>query len=329
MRKFKFYAFALLIGGLLFSVGCSKDSDDDDDNGGDNPSGTNYRVHESIEYEGNVETSKDVFAYEGEKLSTVTSYEPQGKTEWEMDSKSEISYPDANSFEILSSDYDGGEWELDYKEVVTVQDGLWLTDMEYYYNGSDWISDYKTEYSYNSGKIVKEEEFWFDGGEMFNETKILYSWVGDTPSAAENYEWQEDVWVAVSKDTLIFSNGKISELKQFDYETSQYFLKMEFQYIGDDVSSIVFSVNFGGIWTNAGTFSFTYDEHGNLTEQEITSSFLDSSRITHVYEEGIGNVSSFSPNTGWYDISLPFKSGAKSPSSFQDIKELYSSFLKK
>ena len=328
MGKFKFYAFAMLISGLLFTYGCKKDDGGDDNGGGGaNPSGTDYRVSESISSEDNVETEKDVFAYEGEKISTVTSYKTQGKTEWETDSKSDVTYPDANSFVTVDSKYSSGNWTLDSKEVVTMQDGLWQTDMEYHYSGTDWITDYKTEYSYNSGKIVKEEEFGYSDGEMFNSGKILYSWIGDTPSAAVDYDWEEDAWIAVSKDTLIFSDEKISEIIIYNYEI-EYSTKMEYQYIGDAVSSIVIYSNFGSGWTNLGTYSFTYDEHGNLTEQELTGYI--SSRVTYAYEEGKGNVSMFSENTGWFDyLSIFGKAGSKSPSSFQDIKKLYSSLLKK
>jgi hypothetical protein len=330
MRKFKFYAFAVLITGLLFSYGCKKDSDDDNGGGGDNPSGTNYRVKESIDLEDNVETNKDVFTYEGDKLSSVMSYVPQGKTEWETDSKSEVTYPDANSFEIIDSDYSNGNWSLDSKEVVTMANGLWQTDMNYYHNGSDWVSKYKTVYSYNSGKIVKEEEFLFNNGTMENKTKTLYSWVGEVPSDALNYDWEDGNWIPNSKDTLTFSNGKIVELKQFDYETNQYFIKLEIQYVGDAISAMIISVNMGGgVWTNAGTFSFTYDSNGNLTEQEITSSFLPATRVTYSYEEGKGNLSTFMANTGWFNLSLPLKSGSKAPVTFKDLKKLYAPLITK
>jgi len=328
MGKIKFYAFALLITGLLFSYGCKKeDGGDDNGGGGDNPSGSDYRVKESISSEDNVETDKDVFTYDGEKISSVLSYVSPGKTEWETDSKSEITYPDANSFEMLTSDYNGGNWALAEKEVVTLQDGLWQTDMNYIYSGTDWVPDYKTEYSYNSGKIVKEEEFYYDGGEMMNQTKILYSWAGDAPSTAENYSWEDGDWVLTTKDTLSVTNGKIVEIKQFDYESGQYFMKMELQYIGDAISSIVFSVSFGGIWTEAGTFLFTYDGNGNLTKQEITGAFASST--TYTYEEGKGNASLFAPNTGWFNLILPLKSGAKSATGFQDMRKIYSTFLSK
>ncbi len=327
MKRFKVYAFATLIAGLLFSFGCSKDSDDD--GGGDDPTtGSNYRIQESISYQDTEIESKDVYAYAGEKISSVTTYDPLAKTEWEMELKDDVTYPDANTFEIVSSDYDGEEWEMFSKKVVSLEGGLWQTILEYSYNGADWITDYKTEYSYNSGKIVKEEDFWFMDGEMINSGKTLYSWIGDVPSASVYYDWEGDAWVASDKDTLTFANGKIVEIKTYDYNANDYIMKMEFQYIGETLSSVVFYANFGGTWDNLGTFEYTYDSNGNITEQEMSTS-SGSFSVSHTYETGKGNLLYFSENTGWLDGFIPYKSGSKSSMGFQDIKELRSSFLKK
>ena len=323
MKKLKFYAYGLLVAGILFSAGCNKDSDDDN---GDTPSGqSDYRVIESISYENNVEDYKAEFTYDGEQLSTVLEYVTFAKDQWSLDAKTEITYSGNNSYEMVYSVYDDGSWELDSRDVINHQDGLWQDHMEYFHDGADWISAYKTDYTYNSGKIVKEEYFEYVDGEPINDMKTIYSWVGDSPSAAEHYSWEIDEWIAETKDTITISDGKVIKVEMFMYEMNDYVFKMEFQYVGDVVSSIVMYYNLMGTWTNAGSILFTYDEHGNMIEEEITGEF--SYRETYTYEEEKGNISLFYVNTGWYEMPYIGKSGSKTPLNFKDIKKHFSSFI--
>ena len=325
MKKLKFYAYGLLVAGILFSTGCNKDSDDDN---GDTPPGqSNYRVVELINYENNVEDYKAEFTYSGEQLSTVLEYITLTKDQWNLDAKTEITYPDNNTFEWVYSEYDNGNWEIDDKDVVTHQDGIWQVFMEYSYDGADWIEDYRTDYTYNSGKIVKEESFDYVWGDPVNSTKTIYSWVGNSPSTSENYSWENDTWIAESKDTITISDGKVIKVEMFMYEMNDYVFKMEFQYVGDAVSSIEMYYNLMGTWTNYGSILYSYDEHGNMIEEEMTGEW--SSRETYTYEEGKGNISIFFENTGWYGIPHLGKSGAKSDMSFKDIKKHFSSFISK
>jgi len=323
MENFKIYALGLLATGIVFSTSCKKD----EDNGDTPPTQSHYRVTEMISYENNIVDSKAEFTYNGEKLSVVTDYDILAKDQWELDSKTEINYHDNNTFEMVYFEYVNENWDIDDKDVVTHQNGIWQEYLEYFYDGADWVLEDKTEYTYNGDKIAKNESFYYVCGQAVNDEKIIYSWVGDAPSTAEYYEWQDEAWVANSKDTIYFSDGKISKVEMFSYDANDFVFKMEFQYTGDLVNKIEIWSKFMNTWTHEVSILFSYDENGNMTEQETTGEW--GYRETYTYEKEKGNISLFFENTGWMGIPHIGKSGAKSNLSFNDIEKHFSTFMNK
>jgi len=276
---------------LLFFVaitGCNKD-DDDNGGGGDNPAATNYRMTESVSTEEGVETSKDVYSYESDKLSQVVEYTQPTKGDWAEDSKTVVSYPSDNSFEMVTSDYLNGEWSLSEKEVVTHQNGVWQSDVTYSYMGSDWLMNEKIEYTYSNGKITLEEGFVYPAGEEVNEYKYVYAYDGDVPSTVDRYAWTDGAWESAGKDSLIFSNGKLIAVEtNMTMEGMTILVKSEYEYSGDNISKITIKYNYGGMWMDAGAVVFTYDEHGNMIKLEGSGQYMNYSD-TYTYEEGSSN----------------------------------------
>jgi hypothetical protein len=327
MKKLKFYALGLIVAGLLFSTGCKKDSEEDDGGGNNPPVITDYRIVEILGFEDGVEDSKAEITYDGERITQVLEYYTFSKDQWNLDSKVDITYPDNNSFEMIYSDYEEGDWELSTKDEVTLENGLWSEYMEYYYSGVDWISAYRTDYTYTSGKIVKEESFDFYSGQQENESQSLYSWVGDLPSTVEHYHWAFDSWEADTRDTITFANGKIAKVETYSYSMMDDLLRMEYQYAGEVLSSVVYYYNFNGTWTNGGSIDYTYDEHGNMVEEEYSGQW--NSRTAYTFEEGKGNIDLFMENTGWYTLPGIGKSADKSNSVFKNLKKIKSKILSK
>ncbi len=289
---------------LLFFVaiaGCKKDDEDNGNSGGgDNPAQSNYRLTESVSTEEGVEPSKDVYSYDSDKLSQVIEYTQPSKGDWVEVSKTVVSYPSDNSFEMVTSDYINGEWSLSEKEVITHQNGLWEMDMVYEYNGADWVSESKAVYTYIDNKISKEEGFEYFDGEMENEYKYLYSYVGDTPSAVEKYQWDDGDWLFTGKDTLTFSNGKLAKFESsYLVEGTEILVKYEYSYTGDLASSISISYYMYNMWINAGTISFTYDEHNNMIKMDATGEYL-SFVDTFTYEEGSSNWALINGKPGFF-----------------------------
>jgi len=277
---------------LLFFVaitGCNKDDDDNGGGGGDNPAQSNYRMTESVSTEEGVETSKDVYSYESDKLSQVVEYTQPTKGDWVEDNKTVVSYPSDNSFEMVTSDYLNGEWSLSEKEVVTHQSGVWQSDVTYSYLGSDWLMNEKIEYTYSNGKITLEEGFVYPAGEEVNEYKYVYAYAGDVPYTVDRYTWTDGAWENSGKDTLTFSNGKLITVESgISMEGVSIIAKSEYEYSGDNVSKITIKYNYNGIWMDAGEIVFTYDEHGNMIKLEGSGQYMNYSD-TYTYEEGSSN----------------------------------------
>ncbi len=279
-------------------MSCNKD-DDDNGGGGDNPSGqSDYRLTESISSEGGQETTKDVYTYDGEKLAHVMEYKTVAKTEWNQDNKTEVSYSSDNTFEMITSNYSSSDWVPAEKEVVTHQNGFWQTYMVYTHNGAEWVSSKKTDYTYSDGKITLEEGFQYIGEQVENEYKSVYSWIGDVPSSVEKYAWIEGEWQNSGKDTLTFSNGKLSVVETTTSDEGfEIIMKSEYSYTGDNVSSITMSSYYAGNWMEIGTITFSYDEHGNMTKMESSGGYMNFID-TYTYEEGKSNLSLIASNPG-------------------------------
>jgi hypothetical protein len=289
---------------LLFFVaiaGCKKD-DDDNGGGGDNPAQTNYRMKEAVYAEENVESSKEVYSYESDKLSQVIEYTQPTKGDWVESEKTEVSYPSDNSFEMLTSNYASGDWNPSEKEVVTHQNGIWQSYLTYDYVGSDWSMTEKIEYTYSNGKITKEEAFVYPAGQEENEYKYIYSYVGDVPSTIDRYMWTDGNWEGSGKDTLTFSNGKLTLVEtNMTMEGVSIILQSAYEYSGDNVSKITIKYNYGGMWIDFGSIIFTYDEHGNMISLVGSGQYMNYSD-TFTYEEGNSNWALISGTPGFINF---------------------------
>ncbi len=309
---------------LLFLAVVSCKKDDNNNGGGDNPSGTNYRMTESISTgEGSI---KDVYSYDSDKLSLVMEYTQSTKGDWAEDNKTEYSYTD-NSFEMLTSDYYDGEWELGEKEVITHNNGQWQSDIVYEYNGADWMTDSKVQYTYTNNKLTLEEGFWYDDGAEQKDYKYIYSYVGDTPSTVMRYTWVEGNWLDAGKDTLTFSNGKLANIiYDMSIEGMTYKMKSEFQYAGDVITSIAMSMYMNDVWTSIGTITFTYDSNGNMIKEEATGQYFNSS-TTYTYEEGNSNWALIGgdPESNFYGAGYILPVMAKSNSEINKIVDILKS----
>ncbi len=318
MRKLlKFQTVMLSLLMLAAITSCNKDDDDNGGGGGDDPAGTNYRMTESVSTEEGVETYKDVYSYDSDKLSMVMEYNQPTKGDWAEDSKTEVSYPTDNSFELLTSAYSNSSWIPTGKEVVTHQNGVWQSDVYYDNNGADWEMNEKIEYTYSNGKITKEEGFVYYTGQQENEYKYIYSYVGDVPSTIDRYMWAEGNWEGSGKDTLTFSNGKLTMVEtNMSMQGVSIIAQSVYEYSGDNVSKITIKYNYGGMWMEIGTISFTYDEHSNMIKLESTGEYMAFSD-SFTYEEGNSNWALISGTPGFFS----FYGMTYSSKSFQKINK--------
>ena len=167
----------------------------------------------------------------------------------------------------------------------------------------------------------------YNDGQTVNDYKSVYSWVGDVPSAVERYTWIEGAWQNNGKDTLTFTNDKLSKVEiNMTVEGMEIKAKSEYQYSGDLLSSITMSYYFNGTWMNVGTITFTYDEHDNMIKLESSGQYMNSSN-TFTYEEGKSNLTLVSGNAGladFYYYGISFKS---SPNFNTQMEKLFSQVL--
>ena len=311
MRKnLKLQALMLALLFLAAITSCKKD--DDNGGGGDNPSQTNYRLKESVGTGDGKENTKDTYSYDNDKLSLEMNY-TGSEGNWSENRKSEYSYPSDNSFEELIYMSSNGEWLPTFKNVISYGNGGWLSNIGYSYTGSDWSMSSKTVYSYTNDKITKEEAFSYISGQEQNNYKYIYSYVGDVPSTVQRYswDWADETWQDAGMDTLYFSNGKLTKVESnITQDTIEMTMQQILEYSGDLVTKITMKYGYGGIWIDAGTINFTYDEHNNLIKFEETGDFYNFSE-TMTYEEGNSNLDLIRGDpgyTGFYGMGFASKS---------------------
>ena len=309
MRKLlKLQALMLMLLLLAAITSCKKDDDNGD--GGDNPSQTNYRLKESVSTGDEKGSTKDVYSYDNDKLSLIMEY-TGSEGNWSENNKTEYSYPSDNSFEELTYMGSEGNWTMSGKEVVTYGNDGWQSDVMYQYTGSDWSMTEKIVYSYTNGKITKEEAFVYYSGQEENEYKYIYNYAGDVPSTVQRYTWTNGDWEDAGKDTLYFSNGKLTKVEsKFMQEGLEMTLQQNIEYSGDMITKITMKYGYGGTWLDAGTITFTYDEHNNMIKFEQTSDFYSYSE-TMTYEEGNSNLALITGEPGYmsfYGIGFASKS---------------------
>ena len=304
MKKNTILTFVILVAGLFCFLGCKKDTSEEEKNK------TAYKLVGSISSNDSLDLYRTVYTYNDDKIILIENYSSSVKdTSWENTSKTEITYPDNTTLNKANYNYYNGSWEENTNEIITYQDGRWQEYTKYNSNGTIQL---KTNYTYNYNKIIKEETLINNGGVMVHYHTNIFTWIDDLPSTSEYRLFLEDSSTYILKDTITLSNGKVIKIETNAYfEKGDFNLKQEFQYVGENVSSIILYTNNSGSWIEGESKLFYYDENGNMITRE--SGLL---KTNFSYEENGGNLSFVEGySTDFYYLFYPFptKSGMNIP----------------
>lgn len=288
---------------VFFCNSCEKD---EDENGDDTPQQESYRIEEEVKSEDSQNVSKETYEYSGEKISKVMIYDYNGKDLWEEDQKDEYSYPDAATVVITNFEMVSGEWEENDKEEIRFANGVWSEHITYNHDGVEWNPSTKTAYTYQGSQLVGMIDYDYVGGMEIAVYKIDFTWNGDKVQDATSYNYQENDWKKVTKDTIYYQDGTtIEKIETWSFDAQEVVQRVVFAYQGGKLESMTtYIVDFMGNWNQVFKNSYEYDEHGNLSKHTNFTDYLGTTKTfvsRYSYDKGSGNFRQiWGQNSGWF-----------------------------
>lgn len=264
-------ALSLLLILFLFSIGCQ--------HGDENPVIASYRIIEMRIHDGDDRSDIFYHRYKGEKLSEVV-----GVSSYFQDStRSTFDYPDENT--IIYTDLNPHQKiECSYLDGKMTQ---WLYSS---YTDSSWATSRKYTYEYNNGNLIEEIQYSdFFTGQLEPYMRITYEYEGNNVLKSNWYinNFSSSTWQETGKEEAIYQGNLMTKVIYYDYVDSSYVANYYFdlQYAGSFLTGYFAYVDS----TNElmVSYTFTYDDNGNLVTQESTES--GGTRWEYLYEAGKGN----------------------------------------
>jgi hypothetical protein len=305
--RFTSLVFVLFAMSLLIFSGCKKD---DNNNGGNS-----YRLIEQKGYFNDVLSSTATCHYEGEKIVLMLGYDYSSRGD---STKTQITYPDANTIVMVDYNKDGSTWMQDYKEEYTYLDDNLTREIYYEFIDNNWGPEDKYEYIYSNGTLTEEIWYTYDFGEWAPVYKDTYEYNGNLIAKTLTYYYYEGSFELAYMEEASYTGNKISEITGSVYADGVYmaYYKYKYQYNGDLISKI-FMLSFDTSWDTTGYFAFTYDSHNNV--ETWSNIYPDGGfKSEFIYEEGKGNLGKLQQSGGMLVLPYPTKSSPAGMSVMRD-----------
>lgn len=263
---------------VLLLVTCKEENDANPGNG--------YRIVKSISSLEGLQVDSTLYEYEGDKISLVHSFH-----DGQESSRSEMTYPDKNSVELLASHYHDSTWHESYKMVFKLADNQ-VTEIEIYGtdHGNLELSGKET-FSYNNDNMTECITFSFETGNWVpvEKTEYFYNGTQFYQSVSYGYSYAE-VWLQREKIVIYYKGNQVDTIHYYTYEEGSFIedSKIGFTSEGDLITEYTIYSYHYGTWIDDGSVQYTYDSHNNLASVTYQDGEY-TNQIEYYYEQGNGN----------------------------------------
>jgi hypothetical protein len=292
----KNYFLLFALSAITFLSSCNKEKDSDS-----GPAKNSHRISQFIiDGQGYDSDEKEIFNYEGERLSEILEYTKDDFGDWILKYKNVITYDGENATTTWYYK-ESGDWIEEDKSDYLIENGLmmeetyfnleegeWVESWKwaYQYSGTDIIGwqvydyddqnssaelDGKGEYIYENNKLVQFQSFYKnDSNNWENDDKQIFNYAGSNLAGWTDYDWDfsENNWIEYFKCEHTYTGNLVQESNYYDWNS-----------VSDD-------------WESSYSRTYEYNDNGYLIE-EVSDNDEDGYKATFEYEEGNGNAKFF------------------------------------
>jgi hypothetical protein len=280
---------------IFFYSSCKKENDSPLEHG--------YRVTSETTYIDDKLDMKIDYAYEGNKLDRKNYY-VFSNPDWVNTNKEEYFYPSEEmSYFIHYLNTGLKTWREEYKIECYYSNARMVKWLEYEHSEGAWNATYEEEFIYNQEESLTEwTEYYYDKGVKIKLYQEQYHYTGKQITSADISEIQNGSFVLFAKFALSYNTELLKNILVTLREIGSWRenSKVDLSYLNNELQSAGLSFNQDGTWYQTDTWSFNYDENGNLTgELQDNLYHYDVKKIEYTYEHKDGNAGEFIPPMNW------------------------------
>lgn len=290
-----FFLLVLISFSLLWNS-CKKNDDDNSGNPGFRVTAATFWLNDKLD-------SKMEYIYEDEKLKTIQYY-VFVNPDWVLTNKEEYNYPSEEMSSYIHYYNLGSKtWKEEYKIECYNNNGKITKWIQYHHELGDWTAEFEEELVYNdAGSLGEWKEYDYSTGSRVLIYREVYSYNGQQISTTEVYQRAESEVALFAKLDLTYETGILKNILVSIKEPASWRenSRMDISYLNNDLMSAGLSFKENGHWIQYNSWSYNYDEFGNLSGELKDDIFHhDVERTEYTYENKSGNVNDFNPPVNW------------------------------
>lgn len=275
------------------------------------------RVLEIMGMKGGFGDNKEIYSYDGNRLSGYYTYLYTPNAELKEWMRYSFEYPAENMIVETREGVSDSLWYFTHKYERQLS-GDHLEEITFYdYDEGypdHWRPTKNIIWTYEEDRLLERMTYKYSEADWTEYSKAVYGYTGSLWTELTSYKFNGEQWDTLACLILIYQEGQLAEVNEYEcldlggwIINEQYVLGYE----GDRLAEMIINQRSGNTLEWDRTLTVTYNQHGHPEVFTITFDCCPTEEIIISYEEGTGNfqkaTQGFSNYMRWPWFPAPVK----------------------